>query len=112
MVLTFTILLGVPVAPTAPLSINRTFEEALGTTAGSQLPELFQFVSAVKPFVPFQTLCAPAGRADEMTAATIASDKGFNRIRIFFTRMMGLVISMVDLIGLVWVCPAFQIQFQ
>jgi hypothetical protein len=35
-----------------------------------------------------------------MTAATIASHKGFNRSRIFFIGLMGLVISVVDLIGL------------
>ena len=79
-----------PCAAVVTGSIKRTFEEAPGTPLGDQLVAVLQFVLALTTFVAFHTDCAPAGRADKITAAKIASNKGFNRSRIFFIGLIGL----------------------
>jgi len=43
-----------------------------GTPLGDQLAAVLQLVLTFKLFVAFQIDCAPAGKADEMTAATSA----------------------------------------
>src|ERR1039457_4006472 len=93
-VLTSTTLSMVPGATVVRKS-NTAFEDAPGTPLGVQLAAVLQFVLALTPGTAFHTDCAPAGRADEMTAATIAGNQNIDRSRIFFMGLIGGMITAV-----------------
>src|SRR5580698_5720628 len=90
-VLTSTTLSMVPRA-TVLWKSKRTFEEAPGTTLGDQLAAVLQFVLTLTPVTAFHNDCAPAGNAAEMTTATMAGNRNFNRSGIFFIRWAGWVV--------------------